>query len=53
MYGTVARMRLKAGAEEQLKAAAKIAKDAPEVAAALAEVRRRRGENKEAADGAH
>ncbi len=40
-----------AGAEDQLKAAAKIAKDTPEVAVALAEVRRRRGEHKEAADG--
>jgi tetratricopeptide (TPR) repeat protein len=40
-----------AGAEDQLKAAAKIAKDAPEVATALGEVRRRRGEHKDAADG--
>jgi tetratricopeptide (TPR) repeat protein len=40
-----------AGAEDQLKAAAKIAKDAPEVAIALGEVRRRRGEHKDAADG--
>jgi tetratricopeptide (TPR) repeat protein len=40
-----------AGAEEELKAAAKIAKDAPEVAVALGEVRRRRGEHKAAADG--
>ena len=40
-----------AGAEDQLKAAAKLAKDAPEVATALAEVRRRRGEHKDAADG--
>ena len=40
-----------AGAEDQLRAAAKLAKDAPEVATALAEVRRRRGEHKDAADG--
>jgi tetratricopeptide (TPR) repeat protein len=40
-----------AGAEEQLAAAAKLAPDAEEVALALAEVRRRRGENKAAADG--
>ena len=40
-----------AGAEEQLAAAAKLAPDAEEVAVALAEVRRRRGENKTAADG--
>ncbi len=40
-----------AGAEDQLKAASKLAKDAPEVATALAEVRRRRGEHKDAADG--
>jgi Flp pilus assembly protein TadD len=40
-----------AGAEEELKAAARIAKDAIEVAVALGEVRRRRGENKDAADG--
>lgn len=40
-----------AGAEEQLAAAAKLAPDAEEVAVALAEVRRRRGENKAAADG--
>lgn len=40
-----------AGAEEQLAAAAKLAPDAEEVAVALAEVRRRRGEQKLAADG--
>jgi Flp pilus assembly protein TadD len=40
-----------AGAEVELAAAAKLAKDAEEVAVALAEVRRRRGENRAAADG--
>jgi tetratricopeptide (TPR) repeat protein len=40
-----------AGAENELKAASKIGKDAPEVAVALGEVRRRRGEHKDAADG--
>ena len=39
-----------AGAEEQLAAASKLAPDAEEVAVALAEVRRRRGEHKIAAD---
>src|SRR6185369_7824535 len=38
-----------AHAEEQLKAAAKIDPEREEVAVALAEVRRRRGSNKEAA----
>jgi Flp pilus assembly protein TadD len=40
-----------AGAEVELAEAAKLAKDAEEVAVALAEVRRRRGENRAAADG--
>jgi len=40
-----------AGAEEQLAAAAKLAPDSEEVATALAEVRRRRGEHRAAADG--
>jgi tetratricopeptide (TPR) repeat protein len=40
-----------AGAEEQLAAASKAAPDAPSVAVALAEVRRRRGEAKLAAQG--
>ena len=40
-----------AGAEDQLRLAAKIAPDAEDVAVALGEVRRRRGENKDAADG--
>jgi len=40
-----------AGAEEQLAAAAKLAPDAEEVAVALAEVRRRRGSMRAAADG--
>jgi len=40
-----------AGAEEQLASAAKLARDAPQVAVALAEVRRRRGEPKLAAEG--
>ena len=39
-----------AGAEEQLAAAAKLAPNAEDVAVALAEVRRRRGEHKIAAD---
>jgi tetratricopeptide (TPR) repeat protein len=39
-----------AGAEEQLKAAAQLAPDDGDVISALAEVRRRRGQNKEAAD---
>ncbi len=39
------------GAEEQLAAASKLAPDSEEVAVALAEVRRRRGEHKPAADG--
>ncbi|HEY8041386.1 MAG TPA: tetratricopeptide repeat protein [Polyangiaceae bacterium] len=40
-----------AGAEEQLASAAKLAPDSQEVAVALAEVRRRRGEHKLAAEG--
>lgn len=40
-----------AGAEDQLSAAAKLAPDSQEVAQALAETRRRRGEHKAAADG--
>jgi len=40
-----------AGAEEQLAAAAKRAPDSQEIASALAEVRRRRGEHKLAAEG--
>lgn len=40
-----------AGAEEQLALAAKLAPDSQDVAVALAEVRRRRGQQKEAADG--
>jgi tetratricopeptide (TPR) repeat protein len=40
-----------AGSEEQLALAAKLAPDSQDVAVALAEVRRRRGEQKEAADG--
>jgi tetratricopeptide (TPR) repeat protein len=40
-----------AGAEEQLAKAGKVATDATEVAVALGEVRRRRGEHKRAADG--
>jgi Flp pilus assembly protein TadD len=40
-----------AGAEVQLAAAAKLAPDAQDVATALGEVRRRRGENKGAAEG--
>jgi tetratricopeptide (TPR) repeat protein len=40
-----------AGAEEHLAAAAKVAPDAQEVAVALGEVRRRRGEHKLAAEG--
>jgi Flp pilus assembly protein TadD len=40
-----------AGAEEQLAVAAKLAPDAQDVATALGEVRRRRGENKLAAEG--
>jgi tetratricopeptide (TPR) repeat protein len=40
-----------AGSEEQLAAAAKLAPDSQEVASALAEVRRRRGEHKLAAEG--
>jgi tetratricopeptide (TPR) repeat protein len=39
-----------AGAEDELRAASKLAPDAEEVAIALGELRRRRGENKEAAD---
>ncbi len=39
-----------AGAEDELKTASKLAPDAEEVAIALGELRRRRGENKEAAD---
>ncbi len=39
-----------AGAEDELKTAAKLAPDAEEVAIALGELRRRRGENKDAAD---
>jgi tetratricopeptide (TPR) repeat protein len=40
-----------AGAEEQLSAAAKLSPDAEDIAVALGEVRRRRGESKAAADG--
>jgi tetratricopeptide (TPR) repeat protein len=40
-----------AGAEEQLAASAKLAPDSQEIASALAEVRRRRGEHKLAAEG--
>ncbi len=40
-----------AGAEEQLRSAAKLAPEAVDVVIALAEVQRRRGENREAADG--
>jgi tetratricopeptide (TPR) repeat protein len=40
-----------AGAEEQLAAAARVAPDSQEVASALAEVRRRRGEHRLAAEG--
>jgi tetratricopeptide (TPR) repeat protein len=40
-----------AGSEEQLALAARLAPDSQDVAVALAEVRRRRGEQKEAADG--
>jgi tetratricopeptide (TPR) repeat protein len=40
-----------AGAETELAAAQKLAPDAQEVAVALGEVRRRRGEDREAADG--
>jgi tetratricopeptide (TPR) repeat protein len=40
-----------AGSEDQLATAAKLAPDSQDVAVALAEVRRRRGEAKEAADG--
>ena len=40
-----------AGAEEQLAMATKLSPDSQDVAIALAEVRRRRGEQKEAADG--
>jgi tetratricopeptide (TPR) repeat protein len=40
-----------AGAEEQLAAAAKLSPDAEDIAVALGEVRRRRGESKAAADG--
>jgi tetratricopeptide (TPR) repeat protein len=40
-----------AGAEEQLAAAAKLAPESQEIASALAEVRRRRGEHKLAAEG--
>ncbi len=39
-----------AGAEDELRAASKLASDAEEVAVALGELRRRRGEHKEAAD---
>jgi Flp pilus assembly protein TadD len=39
-----------AGAEDELKTASKLAPDAEEVAIALGELRRRRGENKDAAD---
>jgi Flp pilus assembly protein TadD len=39
-----------AGAEDELKAAAKLAPDAEDVVIALGELRRRRGENKDAAD---
>ena len=39
-----------AGAEDELRTASKLAPDAEEVAIALGELRRRRGENKEAAD---
>jgi Flp pilus assembly protein TadD len=40
-----------AGAEDNLSLAAKLAPDSQDVAVALAEVRRRRGDQKEAADG--
>jgi Flp pilus assembly protein TadD len=40
-----------AGSEEQLASAAKVSPDSQDVAVALAEVRRRRGEQKEAAEG--
>lgn len=40
-----------AGAEDQLATAAKLAPDSQEIAQALAETRRRRGEQKQAADG--
>ncbi len=40
-----------AGSEDELRTASKLAPDAEEVAIALGELRRRRGENKEAADG--
>lgn len=40
-----------AGAEEQLAASAKLSPDSQEIATALAEVRRRRGEHKLAAEG--
>jgi Flp pilus assembly protein TadD len=39
-----------AGSEDELRTASKLAPDAEEVATALGELRRRRGENKEAAD---
>jgi tetratricopeptide (TPR) repeat protein len=39
-----------AGAEDELRAAAKLAPDAEDVVIALGELRRRRGENREAAD---
>jgi tetratricopeptide (TPR) repeat protein len=39
-----------AGAEDELRTSAKLAPDAEEVAIALGELRRRRGENKDAAD---
>jgi tetratricopeptide (TPR) repeat protein len=40
-----------AGAEDELRTASKLAPDAEEVVIALGELRRRRGENKDAADG--
>jgi tetratricopeptide (TPR) repeat protein len=40
-----------AGAEDELRTASKLARDAEEVVIALGELRRRRGENKEAAEG--
>jgi len=40
-----------AGAEDELKTAAKLAPDAEDVVVALGELRRRRGEHKDAADG--
>jgi tetratricopeptide (TPR) repeat protein len=40
-----------AGAEDELRTASKLAPDAEEVVIALGELRRRRGENKEAAEG--